>query len=110
MRVCWPHHDRTPRHATPRRAAIAAEPQVVADQRTWPAPCTPAFVFGAGLDAHARDQARRYAELGYTVLACDMCHGAADPHGPMADVAAFTDEIERGQGRLAAHHVSPRLR
>jgi dienelactone hydrolase len=27
---------------------------------------------GAGLDAHAREQARRYAALGYTVLACDM--------------------------------------
>jgi len=27
---------------------------------------------GAGLDDHARKQARRYAELGYTVLACDM--------------------------------------
>jgi len=27
---------------------------------------------GGGLDAHARDQAQRYAQLGYTVLACDM--------------------------------------
>jgi dienelactone hydrolase len=27
---------------------------------------------GAGLDNHARAQARRYAELGYNVLACDM--------------------------------------
>jgi dienelactone hydrolase len=27
---------------------------------------------GAGLDEHARDQARRYAVLGYVVLACDM--------------------------------------
>jgi dienelactone hydrolase len=27
---------------------------------------------GAGLDDHTRDQAHRYAELGYTVLACDM--------------------------------------
>jgi dienelactone hydrolase len=27
---------------------------------------------GAGLDEHAREQARRYAALGYTVLACDM--------------------------------------
>ena len=27
---------------------------------------------GAGLDDHAREQARRYAELGYAVLACDM--------------------------------------
>jgi dienelactone hydrolase len=27
---------------------------------------------GAGLDVHAREQARRYAGIGYTVLACDM--------------------------------------
>lgn len=27
---------------------------------------------GAGLDDHARDQARRYARLGYVVFACDM--------------------------------------
>ena len=27
---------------------------------------------GAGLDDHARQHARRYAELGYVVLACDM--------------------------------------
>lgn len=27
---------------------------------------------GAGLDDHARDQARRWAELGHVVLACDM--------------------------------------
>jgi dienelactone hydrolase len=27
---------------------------------------------GAGLDEHAREQARRYAALGYIVLACDM--------------------------------------
>jgi dienelactone hydrolase len=27
---------------------------------------------GAGLDGHARGQARRYAALGYAVLACDM--------------------------------------
>jgi dienelactone hydrolase len=27
---------------------------------------------GAGLDDHAREQARRYAGLGYVVLACDM--------------------------------------
>jgi dienelactone hydrolase len=32
---------------------------------------------GAGLDAHARDQARRYADLGYTVFACDMYGVAA---------------------------------
>src|SRR5260221_7435328 len=33
---------------------------------------------GAGLDEHAREQARRYAALGYVVHACDMLgEGAA---------------------------------
>src|SRR3979409_756740 len=37
-----------------------------------PGPGIPLIHGGAGLDEHARDQARRYAELGYTVLACDL--------------------------------------
>ena len=122
---------------------------------------------GAGLDDHAKGQARRYAEQGYVVLACDMfgdgvagdrerviacltglrddpdlmvrraqagltvltlaragaaltgvvsmhgslatvrpaepgavrarvlaCHGALDPHVPMADVASFAAEMD----------------
>jgi len=32
---------------------------------------------GAGLDEHAREQAGRYADLGYAVLACDMFGPAA---------------------------------
>src|SRR5437763_17106667 len=42
---------------------------------------------GAGLDDHAREQARRYARLGYTVFACDMYgDGVA---GDLARVLAF---------------------
>jgi dienelactone hydrolase len=122
---------------------------------------------GAGLDDHARGQARRYAEHGYAVLAGDMfgegvaghrervmacvtglrddperlarraravltlarsgadlagvvsihgslatprpaqpaavrarvlaCHGALDPHVPMADVARFAEEMDHAQ-------------
>jgi dienelactone hydrolase len=63
---------------------------------------------GAGLDDHARSQARRYAALGYVVLACDMfgpgvgakilvCHGACDPHVPLKDVTAFIDEMQQAE-------------
>ena len=33
---------------------------------------------GAGLDGHAREQAGRYADLGYAVLACDLFGPAAE--------------------------------
>lgn len=47
---------------------------VLVRDETHPGP-RPAIMIihgGAGLDDHARGQAHRYAELGYTVLACDM--------------------------------------
>lgn len=49
---------------------------------------------GAGLDEHARDQARRYAELGYNVLACDMYGDgvAGDRERVMACVTALRDD------------------
>ena len=49
---------------------------------------------GAGLDEHARDQARRYAELGYTVLACDMFGDgvAGDPERVMACLTALRND------------------
>jgi dienelactone hydrolase len=63
---------------------------------------------GAGLDEHARDQAHRYAELGYTVLACDM-YGegvAGDRERVMATVTALRDDpaflVRRGQAGLTA--------
>jgi dienelactone hydrolase len=63
---------------------------------------------GAGLDAHARDQARRYAQLGYTVLACDMYGDgvAGDRERVMACVTALRDDpellVRRASAGLAA--------
>jgi len=68
---------------------------------------------GAGLDAHARDQARRYAGLGYTVLACDM-YGegvAGDRERVMACLTALRDDpdllVRRAQAGLTALSGSP---
>lgn len=63
---------------------------------------------GAGLDAHARDQARRYAQLGYTVLACDMYGDgvAGDRERVMASVTALRDDpdllVRRARAGLTA--------
>jgi len=63
---------------------------------------------GAGLDAHAREQACRYAALGYAVLACDMFGDgiAGDRERVMACLLALRDDpdllIRRGQAGLAA--------
>ena len=63
---------------------------------------------GAGLDAHAREQACRYAALGYAVLACDMFGDgiAGDKERVMACLLALRDDpdllIRRGQVGLAA--------
>jgi dienelactone hydrolase len=63
---------------------------------------------GAGLDAHARDQACRYAALGYAVLACDMFGDgiAGDRERVMACLLALRDDpgrlVRRGQAGLAA--------
>jgi dienelactone hydrolase len=63
---------------------------------------------GAGLDNHARDQARRYAELGYAVLACDM-YGegvAGDRERVLACVTALRDDpdllVRRAEAGLGA--------
>src|SRR6201996_8887205 len=52
---------------------------------------------GAGLDAHARDQACRYAALGYAVLACDMFGDgiAGDRERVMACLLALRDDQDR---------------
>jgi dienelactone hydrolase len=61
--VNWPYHDEgTPLTGTLFRDEAAA----------GPAPSILLVHGGAGLDEHARGQARRYAALGYTVFACDM--------------------------------------
>jgi dienelactone hydrolase len=63
---------------------------------------------GAGLDEHARNQARRYAELGYAVLAGDMYGDgvAGDRERVMACVTALRDDpaslVRRGRAGLAA--------
>lgn len=63
---------------------------------------------GAGLDAHAREQAHRYAALGYAVLACDMYGDgvAGDRERVMACLSAFRDDpaslTRRGQAGLTA--------
>jgi dienelactone hydrolase len=52
---------------------------------------------GAGLDQHARDQATRFAALGYAVLACDM-YGR--------DVAGSREGIMAALGRWQADRAS----
>jgi dienelactone hydrolase len=68
---------------------------------------------GAGLDDHAREQARRYAGLGYTVLACDMYGDgvAGDRDRIMACLTALRDDpaflVRRGQAGLTALAACP---
>lgn len=70
---------------------------------------------GAGLDEHARDQARRYAELGYSVLACDMYGDgvAGDRERVMACITALRDDpaflVRRGRAGLTALSGCPEV-
>jgi dienelactone hydrolase len=70
---------------------------------------------GAGLDGHAREQARRYAELGYAVLACDMYGDgvAGDRERVMACLTALRDDpaflVRRGQAGLTALSRCPEV-
>jgi dienelactone hydrolase len=70
---------------------------------------------GAGLDEHARDQARRYAELGYAVLACDMYGDgvAGDRERVMACLLALRDDpaflVRRGRAGLTALSGCPEV-
>ncbi|MGA2829698.1 MAG: dienelactone hydrolase family protein [Streptosporangiaceae bacterium] len=63
---------------------------------------------GAGLDEHARQQARRYAGLGYVVLACDMLGEgvAGNRERIITCLTALRDDpallVRRGQAGLAA--------
>jgi dienelactone hydrolase len=63
---------------------------------------------GAGLDAHAREQGRRYAAIGYTVLACDMFGPgvAGNRERVMACLLALRDDpdllVRRTRAGLAA--------
>jgi len=61
--VNWPYDD----------AGTALTGALFRDQAAaGPRPAVLLVHGGAGLDEHARGQARRYAALGYTVFACDM--------------------------------------
>ena len=68
---------------------------------------------GAGLDDHAREQARRYAQFGYTVLACDMYGDgvAGDRERIVACATALRDDpaflVRRGRAGLAALAACP---
>ncbi|MGZ4531781.1 MAG: dienelactone hydrolase family protein [Mycobacteriaceae bacterium] len=70
---------------------------------------------GAGLDTHARQQAHRYAELGYAVLACDMFGDgvAGERVRVMTTLTALRDDpallVRRGQAGLAALAGSPEV-
>lgn len=63
---------------------------------------------GAGIDEHARQQAHRYAALGYVVLACDMLGDgvAGDRERVVRCLTALRDDpalmVRRGQAGLAA--------
>jgi dienelactone hydrolase len=78
------------------------------DAREGPRPGILLVHGGAGLDAHAREQACRYAALGYAVLACDMFGDgiAGDRERVMACLLALRDDpdrlVRRGQAGLNA--------
>src|ERR1700733_13198160 len=59
---------------------------------------------GAGLDDHARGQARRYAALGYVVLACDMFGPgvAGDRQRVVSLLTALRDDPQRLARRARA--------
>jgi dienelactone hydrolase len=61
--VDWPYRD----HDTPLTGALCRDESATAER-----PGILLIHGGAGLDEHAREQARRYAALGYVVLAGDM--------------------------------------
>ncbi|HET6502980.1 MAG TPA: dienelactone hydrolase family protein [Amycolatopsis sp.] len=71
---------------------------------------------GAGLDEHARDQARRYAELGYAVFACDMYGDgvAGNRERIMAHLTTFRDNpaflVRRAEAGLKALSEQPEVR
>lgn len=68
---------------------------------------------GAGLDDHARGQARRYAALGYVVLACDMLGDsvAGDRDRVISSLRTLRDDrqllLRRARAGLAAMSSCP---
>ena len=74
------------------------------DGRTGPRPGVLVVHGGAGLDDHARGRARRLAELGYLVFACDM-YGegvAGDRQRVMEQITELTADRHRLRRRAQA--------
>lgn len=66
---------------------------------------------GAGLDDHAHEQARRYAGLGYTVLACQMFALTGDRERTVQTLTALRDNpddlVRRARAGLAVLDGAP---
>lgn len=88
--------------------------QLVSDNKN-PAPGLLLIHGGGGLDDHARTQARRYAKLGYTVLACDMFGGGVvgDRERVMSVLKELRDDpkslVARGTAGLEALTACPEV-
>lgn len=95
----WPYHDGD----TPLTGLLCRD-ESLTDSR----PSVLLIHGGAGLDDHARGQARRYAELGYVVLACDMLGEgvAADRDRVIGCLMALRDDpplmVQRARAGLVA--------
>jgi dienelactone hydrolase len=108
---------------TESRGAIVAEPIVYHDEdvvldgvvvrelgSTATRPGVLVVHGGAGLDEHARGQARRYAELGYVVLAADMYGRGVrgDRQQTMATIGALRADPDRlvQRAQAAVHQLA----
>ena len=97
--VDWPYRD----SGTSLTGALCREESVPGDR-----PGLLLIHGGAGLDEHAREQARRYAALGYVVLAGDMLGDgvAGDRDRVIACLTALRDDpalmVRRARAGLAA--------
>jgi dienelactone hydrolase len=83
--VDWPYRD----GGTPLTGALFRD-----EREAGPRPGILLIHGGAGLDEHARGQARRYAALGYPVFACDMLGDgvAGDRARVIAALTALRDD------------------
>jgi dienelactone hydrolase len=81
----WPYHD----GGTPLTGVLFRD-----ERAPGPGPGILLIHGGAGLDEHARGQARRYAALGYPVFACDMLGDgvAGDRERVVAALTALRDD------------------
>lgn len=95
----WPYHDRD----TPLTGVLCRDETAQSSR--------PGILLvhgGAGLDGHAREQAQRYAALGYVVFACDMLGDGVAGHRDrvIASLTALRDDppvmIRRARAGLTA--------